>query len=258
MATVWLTYSWLDNQQNDVDFYAHELEKAGVIVKRDQWTLRAGERLWEQIYKHITDPDGCDAFVIFATHNSLNSEACKEEIYTALKRALASKMSFPIVPLFRNYSDISDVAALGIRLGVSLEDEHWKERIKAAAEGREPSIPRIEARPYVITVHQLVSKIAIEMRPRIGAWPRFLFAYPKEENHQGTATVCFGVPGHVPSGGFTWGGSIGTEILDKTEWIIKVSDSGVPSPSVSAYAIFYEKPKEIIFGTMENQYHERL
>ena len=42
MATIWITYAWNDNENNDVDFVAQELGKKGVIVKLDRWEIRAG------------------------------------------------------------------------------------------------------------------------------------------------------------------------------------------------------------------------
>src|SRR3990172_9019253 len=101
MATTWLTYAWEDNKEGDVDFVAQELEQAGVSVKLDRWNLKAGKRLWEQIEHFIQDPQESDAWVLYATANSLGSEACKEEFAYALDRALRSRgQDFPVVGLF--------------------------------------------------------------------------------------------------------------------------------------------------------------
>ena len=135
MATTWLTYAWEDNKEGDVDFVAQELEQAGVSVKLDRWNLKAGKRLWEQIEHFIQDPQESDAWVLYATANSLGSEACKEEFAYALDRALRSRgQDFPVVGLFPGTVD-EDLIPAGIRtrLYVSLTDPDWKERIKAAA-----------------------------------------------------------------------------------------------------------------------------
>jgi len=58
MATIWLTYRWDDNKDQDVDFLAHELVAAGLTVKLDRWNLGAGRRLWEQIENFIQNPRG--------------------------------------------------------------------------------------------------------------------------------------------------------------------------------------------------------
>ena len=61
MANVWLTYSWADNKDNEVDFIAQELTGAGLVVRLDRWDLEAGKRLWEQIGDFISDPNRTDA-----------------------------------------------------------------------------------------------------------------------------------------------------------------------------------------------------
>ncbi len=88
MATVWITYAWNDNEHGDVDFVAQELKNQGLEVKLDRWNIAAGERLWEQLDRFITDPKESDAWVLVATSNSLQSQPCKEEFAYALNRAL--------------------------------------------------------------------------------------------------------------------------------------------------------------------------
>jgi hypothetical protein len=80
MAAAWITYAWKDNEQGDVDFIVQELVRAGLVMKLDRWNLQAGRRLWEQIDRFITDPNECDAWIFYATQNSLASEACREEL----------------------------------------------------------------------------------------------------------------------------------------------------------------------------------
>jgi hypothetical protein len=88
MATAWITYAWQDNQANDVTFIALELERMDIKIKLDRWNIQAGHRLWEKIDRFITDPKESDAWILFATANSLGSEACKEEFSYALLRGL--------------------------------------------------------------------------------------------------------------------------------------------------------------------------
>ena len=49
MTKIWITYSWEDNKNNEVDFIAQELERNGAQVRLDRWDINAGRRLWEQI-----------------------------------------------------------------------------------------------------------------------------------------------------------------------------------------------------------------
>src|SRR5918997_1951463 len=91
MTTIWLTYAWADNETGDVDYAAQELAQVGLDVKLDRWNLQAGERLWPQIEAFIQDPARSDAWALYATQNSLGSEACKEEFAYALDRALHTR-----------------------------------------------------------------------------------------------------------------------------------------------------------------------
>jgi hypothetical protein len=75
---LWLSYSWKDNVDEDVDFVAQEIEKRGVEVHQDRFVLVAGQRLWPQIEAAISDPQRSDAWAIFLTDNSLRSEPVRE------------------------------------------------------------------------------------------------------------------------------------------------------------------------------------
>jgi len=123
MAVIWLTYDWEDNKSSDVDYVAQELDRAGVTVKLDRWNIKAGIRLWEQIENFIQAKNECDAWVLYATANSLGSEACKEEFTYALDRALRSRGdAFPVIGLFPASVDSGLIpAALRVRLYVISE-----------------------------------------------------------------------------------------------------------------------------------------
>jgi hypothetical protein len=183
MATIWLTYAWTDNEDGDVEFIGEELRRAGLQVRLDRWDLVHGKRLWEQIGDFISDPSKTDAWMIYATSKSLSSEACKEELYIAIDRALHTRgQHFPVVALSRSATDISLLPpALKIRLNVSLEDGDWIERIIAAAEGREPAIAHPEIGPYAISFHRSSSRHFVEIRPRAGVTSRFFAGVPARE-----------------------------------------------------------------------------
>jgi hypothetical protein len=216
MATVWITYSWDDNKEADVDFIAQELERIGLNVKLDRWNIGAGRRLWEQIEKFITSPNESDAWILYATQNSLGSEACKEEYSIALDRALRNRGgTFPIIGLFPSTIDYELIpAGLRTRLYVSITDPDWKERIKAAAEGRSPSIVSPMVQPYTINIHNVPGRIkpqfVIEVRPRAGTWSPFVAAIPISEIEKVKPRILQGPKGRIPQAGMLVGGGSGT------------------------------------------------
>src|ERR1017187_1720093 len=63
VPTIWLTYAWDDNRAGDVNYVAQELGSDTVNMKLDQWSIRAGKRLWEQIGTFISDPKESDAWM---------------------------------------------------------------------------------------------------------------------------------------------------------------------------------------------------
>jgi hypothetical protein len=152
MAKVWLTYAWNDNKDNDVDFVAQELENAGVQVRLDRWDINVGRRLWDQIENFIQNPTKSDAWLMYATQNSLNSQACMEEYFYALDRAIHARGNeFPIIAIFPSTVDQNLIpAGIRIRLYVSISDPDWKERIVAAAEGRNTNNSKPSVSPYYI------------------------------------------------------------------------------------------------------------
>ena len=112
----------------DVDFVAQELVRTGLTVKLDRWNIEAGKRLWQQIENFISNSEESDAWILYATQNSLGSEACKEEYSYALDRALHQRgTTFPIIGLFPSSVDDSLIpAGLRTRLCVSITDPDWK------------------------------------------------------------------------------------------------------------------------------------
>jgi len=203
-STIWLTYAWNDNKHGDVDFVAQELS-TGLTVKLDRWNLSAGKRLWEQIENFIQDPNESDGWLIYATQNSLGNEACKEEFAYALDRALHSRgENYPVIAIFPGHVDRSLIpAGIRTRLFVSLTDPDWKERIVAAAEGRQPQIAREEIQPYHIQIHPYEGpdsefKLVIEVRPRAGTWSPVSVVIPISEKDRVAPEIWRGATGRVP------------------------------------------------------------
>lgn len=250
LATLWITYAWADNEENDVDFIAQELVGHGLNVKLDRWNIGAGRRLWEQIDHFITSPDESDAWLIVATHNSLESEACKEEFAYALNRALSTRgATFPVIALFLGpVEDTLIPAGIKTRLYVSVADVDWKDRIVAAAENRVPLIDKPDVAPYVIKVHENVghTRFAIELRPRAGVWAPFFVAIPLAEREVLTPSIMVG-PRDVPtSGGMLV--NMGESATPDGKWWAMFAGNQA-SPTTSYFLWCAELPSVLLFGS---------
>jgi hypothetical protein len=254
IATIWLTYSWEDNKNQDIDFIAQELENYGVHVKLDKWNINAGKRLWEQIENFIQSENECNAWIFYATTNSLISEACKEEYAYALDRALKTKgENFPIIGLFPSTVD-EGLIPVGIktRLFISTNDPDWKERIKAAAEGRDILIKKELIKPFFIKKHEAFGGKIIEIRPRAGEWYPFIAGFPISEKEK-VGKVFEIIPGPPntppdPRGGlilqYDGEGKVNFEEVEL--WTKRPRESA--SPSRSMYLVMLEYPERIAFG----------
>ena len=250
MSTIWLSYAWGDNESGDVDYVAQELGSSGIIVKLDRWNIQAGKRLWEQIADFIQKPSECDAWVLYATSNSLGSEPCKEEFTYALDRALNARgQHFPIIGLFPASVD-SDLIPAGIksRLFVSLTDPDWKERIKAASEGSILSVGRPQIAPYFIQVHASGAKDrphSIEVRPRAGTWSPFFAAIPISEKDSVKPSILHGPKGRLPAGGVLF--NCGDALSDDGQWWIMFAQNEA-TPTQSYYINCQNLPSKMAFG----------
>jgi len=257
-ATIWITYAWSDNQDRDVDFIAQELRRAGLEVKLDRWNIEAGSRLWEQIERFIQSEDETDAWLLYATSNSLGSEPCKEEFAYALDRALKSRgRGFPVIGLFPGpVNDDLIPAGIRTRLYVSTTDPDWKERIKASAEGRSPDVARPELEPYQLRTHSVSGGYLLEVRPRAGTWYPFVVGVPlnEKENLGEHPIVLPGAPNTPPSpqGGIMtqYNGMGEAEGSDGSRWW-SISPMGEATPAKSFYIYVENIPSAIIFGSKQ-------
>jgi hypothetical protein len=261
MLKLWLTYSWKDNEQQDVDFIAQELRGVGIEVKLDRWNLVAGQRLWEQFDRFITREEESDAWMIFATPNSLGSEPCREEVAYALDRALSKRgVGFPVIGLFAGPANLDLFpAALRTRLCVNIEDPDWKERIRAAYRREAPTVQSVNLAPYFVAEHRVPEGVMIEFRPRAGIWIDFTVAVPLSDVAK-LRWVAIGAPGRPaqPPGGMRTSGVSP----------FKFNDSGPPedvkfvrcigsnaSPAASGFALFTERPNAVVFGPADGPLH---
>jgi hypothetical protein len=206
---LWLSYSWKDNVDKDVDFIAKEIEKRGISVKLDRYVLIAGQRLWPQIESHIQNPAETDAWALFMTQNSLASEPVREEIAYALDRALKSRGgTFPLIGINPGDVDSASVPALiSIRLYVSLTDDDWLDRIVSGVHGVVPTLATSEIIPIVVKEYPQGSQTVIEARPRAGRWHPGAILVP-EADWGKVKGVMQGPSGTPPSGGMIAFGEI--------------------------------------------------
>jgi hypothetical protein len=253
MGKLWITYAWSDNQQDDVDFIAQELQKAGVEVKLDRWNIGAGGRLWPQIENFICSDHESDAWLFVATQASLVSESCREEYAYALDRALKTRGStFPIIAVLPSTID-QDLIPAGIRtrLYVSLRDPDWKERIVSAIQNRNPDIQRPQIEPYHLIVHPPLTDApknfaVIEVRPRAGSWSPFVAAVPLLEKEQVGLRLMHGAAGRIPMSISLFGNVEGT----CDEWTF-CSAQNEATPTMSYYLLCMERPSKLLFGVYE-------
>lgn len=184
MKTLWLTYAWLDNEENDVDFVVSKLQSLGIEVRLDRTRIVAGRRLWQQIDNNIQSQD-LDGFAIYTTKQSLESEPCQEEIVYALDRVLRTKgASFPLIGIFPTPMDrVRIPSAIATRLYVSLKDETWAAQIKNALSGQ-PTSKSFDAAPFFYKEHLSPDGYVYEMRPRDGVWQPAVIAVPSEQLDQ--------------------------------------------------------------------------
>ena len=265
MATVWITYAWKDNEDGDVDFIAQELKSKGLKVKLDRWNIHAGKRLWNQIESFIQDDDETDAWILYATQNSLGSEPCQEEYAYALDRALNTRgSSFPVIGLFPGSVDKTIIpAGIRTRLYVSTTDPEWKERIQAAAEGRAPEINRPLLDQYSLKVHNVDGGYLIEVRPRAGVWFPFSFAVPLDEKEKvrgREAIFIFNTPGQPPNPPngliMQWDGVGEANGHDGNKWWM-LSPAGEVTPTKSFFLFAQELPSLIAFGPRKGRMFTR-
>jgi hypothetical protein len=250
MTKVWLTYAWDDNLGKDVEFIAQELSDAGLTVLRDKWDLKAGRRLWTQIDAAITDPNKSDAWLIYATQNSLTSSACQEELAYALDRALKIRgEEFPILALFPGDVGESLIpGAIRTRLYVATTNDDWVELIVAGAEGRVSKISRPRQEPFDISTHKGVvaqEPFVIEMRPRAGFWAPFMYGIPAAEADRVKPRLTHGAHGVIPEV-FMLAMS-DPAVTSDGKWVAVEADSPA-TPTMSYYLHCAELPSEILFG----------
>ncbi|QLH40078.1 MAG: toll/interleukin-1 receptor domain-containing protein [Defluviicoccus sp.] len=165
---LWITYAWIDNEDNNIDYIVNELEKSGVNPIYDRRALIPGQRLWEQIGKNISDESSVDAFSFIITRNSLASEPCKEELAYAVERALEARGDkFPLIGLMHCVRKGDLPRALSVRLCVPLSAPDWVGQVVAAVNRQPPPYRPADVGPYVVKIHDADSGYWIQITPRV-------------------------------------------------------------------------------------------
>ena len=148
-------------------------------------------------------------------------------------------------------------AGIKTRLYVSTNDQNWKERIKAAAEGRDVNITKEIIKPYFIKKHEAFGGKIIEIRPRAGEWYPFIAGFPlsEKENVGKVFEVIPGPPNTPPNpkGGFIlrYDGEGKAKFNEVELWIKRPSETATPTRSM--YVILAEYPRRIAFGVGNGQ-----
>lgn len=256
MRKLWLTYAWKDNEDNDIDFIISELDKNKIDVKFDRRNLIPGQRLWQQISKNITNPNECEAWGIVLTKNSINSEACIEELSYALDRALSVEDStFPIFALLHGILPNELPPILKIRLCIVLENNNdWVNQVISAIDKTSPGfIPLKELSKFIFREHKIEKGYCLEIKPRFDRISPFAIVVDYQEKESGNVTkYSFGPSGIIPSGYVAFN-SVDSEttLTDGTHcWVWGASNE--INSATSVFLFYKNRPKRIWFGHQQN------
>ena len=243
MKNIWPTYAWTNNEDGQVDFIRREIESKGVNVKIDREQIVAGRRLWPQIDAAISDPNISDAWAIYATAESLRSQACLEELVYALDRALRTRGSeFPLIGIFPQSMDRSAVpSALATRLFVSLQDPDWAMRVANAANGQAGLDVIKDVTPYILNRYRDKFGPIIEVRPRAGRWYPAKVLVPEGEREK-LRLVAVGPSNAVPGASMTVSANVSGGGLSGLR-----IDHAVDNLN-SLYIYLTDEPSQLIFG----------
>lgn len=72
MASIWITYSWLDNSEGNFDYLTQRLFSSGVQATFDRVALAPGQRLWDQIEQRVSAAS-LAGWAYLVTPNSLSA-----------------------------------------------------------------------------------------------------------------------------------------------------------------------------------------
>lgn len=169
LPKLWITYAWKDNEGGNFDFLVQKLEKAGINTNFDKVALVPGQRLWEQIAERIEDSN-LDGWAILLTKDSIENEACKEELAYALYRTLNSKgEKFPLIGLIHQVPVDNVPASLRVRLMIDLRNPDWPQQVQAGLKKVPPKKTEKMTTKYIWEAFPDIrgsGTLAIYIRPR--------------------------------------------------------------------------------------------
>lgn len=176
---LWLTYAWRDNETENINYLIQELGNHGLDVQYDRATLLPGRPLWDQLDQQI-DWKNIDAWAIYVTRQSLESEPCREEFSYALNIALSQgRVSFPLIGIFPEPVDSEFIPkAISTRLYVPLDSPTAIQDIVDGVNGQKTQ-EKSDLLPIGFTWHKTSfgSGVALEFWPRIGSFSKVIVAY---------------------------------------------------------------------------------
>jgi hypothetical protein len=181
---LWVTYAFDNVKGGNFDFLVQELKNSGVDVTFDKVALVPGRPLWEQIADRIADPN-LNGWAILLTKESLQSEACKEQLAYALDRTLNTKgRSFPLLGLIHRVTIQELPTALRVRSLVDLRDPQWTKHVLSgllAVPLNEPEPPQASFIWEKIDSYLgNPGRIALFVRPRLSELNNWRFYVPSD------------------------------------------------------------------------------
>jgi len=251
MKKLWLTYTWKDNEDQNLDYIVQELDKLDLTVKFDRRNLIQGQRLWDQIGAQISDHNLCEAWGILLTGNSLKSGPCMEELAYALDRAIEAKgEQFPMFALMTNSITSKDLPpSLKARLCIPLINNDWKKQVEAACHQRTTGFTPQNLSDFVMTEHITDNGFCLEIRPRFDRIAPVAIVVDIDEKLSGNVfDSSLGPAGRVPTG-FVAHSRIDSEttLTDGNKAWVWGADN--ETNSTYSYFLFYKsRPKRIWFG----------
>jgi hypothetical protein len=220
---LWVTYVWVDNENEDVDFYISRLQERAEVYF-DRRSVALGKRHWEEFADQIATK--CDAWVGLVSPSSLANQRWREEAFYALDRALYAKdKPFPMLFLVLGEKPAEMPKMARVRLYASVTENDWRDKIIAGA----------TLDPFTLRAYDMGNGItSFEVRLREGTWPAWRVFEPAVGAKITKITGC--APGTPRTYGMF---SVGEPevIKDPSHGLISVRRVLAPaiSPTVSAY-----------------------
>lgn len=249
MKKLWLTYAWIDDAEGDVDYLIQQLDSK-IDLHFDKRNLVPGRRLWNQIGGYITDPNQCDGWAFLVTKNSLQSNACLEELAYAIQRAIDTRADeFPIIGLLHNV-DVSELPpALKVRLCIQMSSPDWVNHVISSLENRSPGYSPSRVSRFISLEHVYSDRKYLEVRSRFEPVAPCLIAVPlSEKTSCEVGMLVVGPPNSPPSGsyGTMINGYLEDEavILDNKVFVWGANNGVTTSQS---YYLSYNKTPSIIW-----------